>query len=309
MRPAIQSGTGAGRAIVLGASMGGLLAARVLSETFDEVIVVDRDDLAGAGPRKGVPQGRHAHGILAKGRQVIEELFPGLTAELAAAGAVPVDLHNDIAWFNGTRQMSRAPSDLLALIVSRPALEDYIRGRVRALPNVKLRGGHEAAGLHTTGDRHVVTGVQLVRSGDNAREDLAGDLVVDATGRGNRGTTWLAQLGYGQPREDRVHASIVYATRQYVRRGPLPSGSAALVSALSPSCPYSAVLLPIEDDRWILTLIGIGQDIPPTDEAGFNEFARHLPLEDLQHVIDHAEPLDEPLRFRVRPASGAGMNG
>jgi 2-polyprenyl-6-methoxyphenol hydroxylase-like FAD-dependent oxidoreductase len=301
------AGQGGGRAVVIGASMGGLLAARVLSEAFDEVIVIDRDDLAGTGPRRGVPQGYQAHGILARGRRVLEDLFPGFTAELTAAGAVPVDLHDDIAWFNGTRRISGAPSDLLILTVSRPFLEDYVRARVRRLPNVRLCGGYAAAGLLASGDRRVVTGVRADRLGPGAARgelpaDLAADLVVDATGRSNRGLAWLADLGYEPPREDRVHAAIVYATRTYARRGPLPSGSAALVSALSPASPYSAVLIPVEGDRWILTLIGVGADIPPADAAGFRAFARHLPLDDLHHVIDHAEPLDEPRRFRV-PAS------
>jgi 2-polyprenyl-6-methoxyphenol hydroxylase-like FAD-dependent oxidoreductase len=311
MRPTALSRPGAsqgGRAVVVGASMGGLLAARVLSEAFDEVIVIDRDSLAGAGPRRGVPQGHQAHGILARGRSALEDLFPGFTAELTAAGAVPLDLHDDIAWFNGTRRISGAPSDLLILTVSRPFLEDYVRSRVRRLPNVRLRGGHAAAGLLASSDRRVVTGVQLSRVGagadgpDGGREDLAADLVVDATGRSNRGLAWLAELGYEAPPEDRVHASIVYATRSYARRGPLPGGAAAVVSALSPASPYSAVLIPVEGDRWILTLIGIGRDIPPADADGFGEFARHLPLDDLHHVIRHAEPLDEPRRFRV-PAS------
>jgi hypothetical protein len=154
----------------------------------------------------------------------MEELFPGLTAELTAAGAVPVDLPQDIAWYNGARRIAPAPSDLLILTVSRPALEDYVRERVRQLPNVRLHGGHEAAGLLTTADRRAVTGIQLVRCGETTGTDLAGDLVIDATGRGNRGLAWLGQLGYQPPPEDRVHASIVYATRQYVRSGPLPSG-------------------------------------------------------------------------------------
>jgi flavin-dependent dehydrogenase len=96
-----------GRAAVLGASMAGLLAARALSETFAQVIVVDRDDLAGTGPRKGVPQGLHAHGILARGRKVFEELFPGLTADLSAAGAAALDLHSEVAWFNGVQRSAQ----------------------------------------------------------------------------------------------------------------------------------------------------------------------------------------------------------
>jgi 2-polyprenyl-6-methoxyphenol hydroxylase-like FAD-dependent oxidoreductase len=280
--------------------MGGLLAARTLSESYDRVIVVDRDSLAGTGHRKGVPQSQHAHAILAKGREVLEDLFPGLTAELTDAGALTFDLHNDVIWFNGHGPLSRAPSDLLGLSLSRPALEDYIRRRVRELPNVDLWGEHEAVDLITTADGSVVTGVTVVALAD-ARQDIMADLVVDATGRGNRSTTWLGRLGYDLPAEDSVKAGIVYATREYVRR-PLPSGSAAVITLLSPACPYSAVLLPMEGDRWILTLVGIGDDIPPTDVEGFNEFARRLPISDLHDIIDHAQPLTEPKRFRA-PAS------
>lgn len=98
-------------AVVLGASMAGLLAARALSETFDHVIVIDRDDVTGVGARKGVPQGHHAHGILAKGRAILEEFFPGLTAELAALGGTTVDLVSDLAWFHSGRLLGAAPTD------------------------------------------------------------------------------------------------------------------------------------------------------------------------------------------------------
>jgi 2-polyprenyl-6-methoxyphenol hydroxylase-like FAD-dependent oxidoreductase len=130
-------------AVVLGASMAGLLAARALSESFERVVVLDRDDLRDTGARKGVPQGQHAHAILNRGREVLEELFPGLTADLSAAGAEVVDLPNDVSWYSGTRQLRKVPSDLMLLSLSRPALEDYIRARVARLPGVELRGGHE----------------------------------------------------------------------------------------------------------------------------------------------------------------------
>jgi len=290
-----------GRAVVIGASMAGLLAARALSETFERVVVVDRDDLADPGPRKGVPQGHHTHAILAKGREVIEELFPGLTAELTGRGAVAFDLQGDSAWFNGTRPLRSAPSDLIALSLSRPALEGYIRGRVGDLPNVDIRGGYEATGLLATPDARAVTGVTLLRSGRHEPEELAAELVVDATGRGNRSGTWLTQLGYEPPTEDSINAGIAYATRQY-RRRPLPSGATAFINTLTPDLLVSAAMLPIEDDRMILTMIGMGTDIPPIDPAGFDAFARRLPIGDLQDIIEHAEPITEPRRFRI-PAS------
>jgi 2-polyprenyl-6-methoxyphenol hydroxylase-like FAD-dependent oxidoreductase len=266
------------------------------------VIVVDRDDLTGTGPRKGVPQGHHAHGILAKGREILEELFPGLTDELTWLGATAVDLVSDIAWFHDGRLLSAAPSNLLAVAVSRPTLENYLLARVGQLTNVEVRSGHEAVGLRTGDDRRRVDGVHLVPAGGGAVEELGADLVVDATGRGNRSATWLAELGYARPIEETVAAQVAYASRQYARRGPLPSGYAGAINSLSPSDPHSMVLIPIEGDRWMLTLVGIGHDIPPTDPQGFDEFAHRFPITDLHHVVENAEPLTEPRRFRA-PAS------
>jgi 2-polyprenyl-6-methoxyphenol hydroxylase-like FAD-dependent oxidoreductase len=288
-------------AVVLGGSIGGLLAARALSDAFDRVTVIERDSLAGTGQRKGVPQGHHAHAILAKGREVVEELFPGLTQDLAAAGALPIDLPNDLHWHNGPRPFRRAPSDLLALGLSRPALEDYLRARVRALSNVEVRGGHEAVGLVATDDRRVVTGATVIGVDTGRPEDLAADLVVDATGRSNRSAVWLSRLGYDAPVEDTVKAGIVYATREY-RRRPLPSGLAGVVTGVSPAYPYGVALLPLEGDRWILTLAGFSDDVPPTDVAGFNDFACRFPIEDVHDIVHHAPPLTAPKPYRV-PAS------
>lgn len=49
-------------AVVVGASVAGLLAARVLARHFDEVTIVERDTCdEGIAARKGVPQGDHIH--------------------------------------------------------------------------------------------------------------------------------------------------------------------------------------------------------------------------------------------------------
>ena len=80
-------------AVVVGASIGGLLAARALTEFYDRVTIVERDVLdPGPVARRGVPQGRHPHGLLARGREVLEEFFPGLTEELAGLGVESRDL-------------------------------------------------------------------------------------------------------------------------------------------------------------------------------------------------------------------------
>src|SRR3954451_500873 len=128
------------RAVVIGAGIGGLLAARVLSETFNEVVVLERDTLPALGEsRRGVPQGRHTHGLLASGRQVLETLFPGLTSRLIAAGAVTGDICRDARWFHEGACLARPTSGLDGVLLSRPLLEGAVREAVRGIPNVTLR--------------------------------------------------------------------------------------------------------------------------------------------------------------------------
>jgi 2-polyprenyl-6-methoxyphenol hydroxylase-like FAD-dependent oxidoreductase len=99
------------RAVVLGASMAGLLAARVLTDAYAQVTVIDRDQLPEAGThRHGVPHGRHLHALLARGQQSLEELFPGLTAELVARGAPVGDVLGNGRWYlSGHRLGRRTP--------------------------------------------------------------------------------------------------------------------------------------------------------------------------------------------------------
>src|SRR5271154_2038324 len=88
-------------AIVIGAGMGGLMAARALADHYDEVTIFERDALPDSPePRKGVPQGRHSHGLLARGREILEQLFPGFTEQIVNQGAMTADIHNDGLWFN-----------------------------------------------------------------------------------------------------------------------------------------------------------------------------------------------------------------
>src|SRR5260370_32401135 len=83
------------RAVVLGASVGGLLAARVLADFYETVTVVERDVLPDDPVnRRGVPQGRMIHAVQARGSQIMDDLFPGLLDELAAGGVASWDGHD-----------------------------------------------------------------------------------------------------------------------------------------------------------------------------------------------------------------------
>ena len=284
-------------AVVVGASMGGLLAARVLSETYASVTVVERDHLAeGSTPRRGVPQGRHAHGLLARGREALEELFPGLTDELVGLGVPAVDLQEGFRWVNGGRLLRQAPSGLLGLGVSRPLLESRIRARVRAIPGIRVVDGCDAAGLVAppSGDR--VTGLRtLQRAAGSSEQVLESDLVLDATGRGSRGPHWLEALGHRAPEVERVHIGLAYASRSY-RRDPSGPDGAAIAGTVTN--PRGGVMIAQEDDRWIVTFGGMLGDTPPLDHAGYTAYAATLPAPAIHQVVRDAEPLSDPLLFR-----------
>jgi len=176
--------------------MAGLVAARALADAYAQVVVVDRDELPEtAMHRRGVPHGRHAHALLARGQQALEELFPGLTAELIAQGVPAGDLLANGRWYVSGHRLRQENIGLVSLSVSRPLLEGYVRARVRALPNVAFLDSCDILGLTATPDGRRVTGARVRRADGSAGEVLGADLVVDATGRGSRTPIWLEALG------------------------------------------------------------------------------------------------------------------
>ena len=287
-------------AIVLGGSMAGLLVARVLADAYGHVTVVDRDDLvAGAEQRRGTPQARHIHALLARGQQALEQLFPGLTAELVTRG-VPVGyMLADARLLFGGYRLARTDAGLPLVSVSRPLLEDRVRARVRALPQVRFAPPADVAGLRSSADRRRVTGVRLLRRADgSADEALDADLVVDAMGRGSRAPRWLETLGCARLEQEQVRIDVGYATRRYR----LPSGALdddlACVHGPTPDKPHGGALARLENDIWMLTLFGLLGDHPPRDPDGFAAFARSLRFPDLYDAIADGEPIDDPVTYR-----------
>lgn len=287
-----------GHAVVIGGSMTGLLAARVLADHFQQVTLVERDTFPSApDPRKGVPQARHAHVLLVRGQRILNELLPGLPAELAAAGAPTVDWGADVAWHTAVGWAPRAPSDMITQTCSRDLLEWQVRQRLMQQHAVRFMTNTDVQGLRVSADCRVVTGVQLrdrqaVAVGTAAASDLAADLVVDASGRSSRLPEWLAGLGYDGPSETIINSFLSYASRWYRK----PAGFQAdwkvyLVSGEPLVNPRAGVIYPIEGERWIVTLAGIGDIKAPTDETGFLEFTRQMSTPGLFDIIREAEPL------------------
>jgi 2-polyprenyl-6-methoxyphenol hydroxylase-like FAD-dependent oxidoreductase len=293
--------TGTDQAIVLGASMAGLLAARVLSEHFKHVVVIERDVLLpGAEARRGVPHGKHIHALHPRGLEILDELFPGLSASLAAGGATLCDIVGESRWQLSGHQLRQEPTGLMALSASRPFLEGHVRARVQERPGIRILRT-SASALTTTADRRTVTGVQ-VDGPDGSPSQVAGGLVIDATGRGSRTPAWLAELGYQSPERERVEIGLGYATRRYRLRPGAMGKDHLILTAGTRANSRAGALGATEGGRHILTIAGICGDYPPTDPAGFDQFVAALPTADIAKVVAGAEPLGDPVSFRF-PAS------
>jgi 2-polyprenyl-6-methoxyphenol hydroxylase-like FAD-dependent oxidoreductase len=291
-------------AIVLGRGMAGLLAARALSERFGKVTVIDRDRApSDDADRPGVPQGRHAHALLASGQQILEELFPGLTSELAAAGAPTGDVLGDTAMHLNGHRLASTHTGMVAVSASRPMLEHHVHRRVASIENVIFAPPADVVGLTAEGNQGRVTGVRLLRHADDSPgETLGADLVVDALGRTSRAPRWFEAIGHDPPDEDRIAVDLRYATCCFRAHPDDLEGLIASIHGPTPARPRGCALARIEGDRWMLTLAGMSGECPPRSHDGFAAFARSLGAPEIDKVLDGAEPLDDAVIFRF-PAS------
>jgi 2-polyprenyl-6-methoxyphenol hydroxylase-like FAD-dependent oxidoreductase len=288
------------RAVVLGASMGGLLAARVLADFFETVTVVERDVLPDdPAVRRGVPQGRHVHVLLARGAQILDELFPGFLSELVADGAPVWDdgelskLHLSFGGHDILRsgKVAKEPEALAIHMPSRPFLEWHVRRRLQAMPNVTILSGREVADVKSTPDRRRVTGVRVVDR-DGTERELTADVVMDAMGRGAHTPALLERLGFGRPVEDHIVMHTNYVS-QLLR---IPHGT--LTEMLvdigpAPDRPAGVFLSGYENDTWMFTVFGMAGHQPPGDLAGMLSFANEYCPDHLIAAMRAAEPVSE----------------
>lgn len=280
-------------AVVLGGSHAGMLAARALAGVAERVVVVERDALPdGPAPRKGLPQARHAHMLWSGGVRAVEELLPGVTEALRAAGARRTPVTTDMVVMGARGWFRRWPESHHVILAGRDLLDATIRAQVLMDDRIELLSGAEVLGLE--GDAGTVTGVRVRARGSQERV-VSGGLVVDATGRGSRAGRWLEELGLPAVERREVDAGLAYASRLY--RAPEQARSGYPVVNVQPD-PREDVpgragfLLPIEDGHWIVTLNGTRGGEPSPADDDFLRFAR----EELRHpvigqLLEQAEPV------------------
>jgi 2-polyprenyl-6-methoxyphenol hydroxylase-like FAD-dependent oxidoreductase len=293
-------------AVVLGASMAGLLAGRVLADFYRTVTVVERDMLPDTpANRQGVPQGRHGHVLLRRGSQILSDLFPGLLDELVAEG-VPVwddgDLSKIDVSFRG-HQILRAGqfADLSSTTLyspSRPFLEFHVRQRVLALQNVQMLEGRDVLELACTSELDRINGVRIANRESGAEELLGADVVVDAMGRGSRTPVFLESLGYQRPVEDELAIRLTYSSQPfYVPPGTLQKK--VYVYNFVPGRPKAVSVFGYENDTWMLTIQGIMGQETPFDHAEMLEFAASVAPDHVVAALHSGQPIGDVARHRI----------
>jgi 2-polyprenyl-6-methoxyphenol hydroxylase-like FAD-dependent oxidoreductase len=282
-----------------------MLAARVLADHFDRVTVIERDHLPGADEnRPGVPHARHLHFFFKRGLMVVEELFPGVTADLVAAGSHLLDQGRDFRILYRSGWSPRAEIGLEFCTFTRPLLEATIRHHLQAHSNVTILEGFEVAGLVLSADRARVEGVKIQPRHRDAGvapevQTVAAELVVDTSGRGSKAPEWLAAAGCSRPAETVVDAFWGYATRIYEPVEDFQKDwKNLLIMNRPPYQPRAGIIQPIEGNRWLVTVAGVMHDYPPTDEQGFLQFARSLSSPELYRAIERARPLSRIWGYR-----------
>ena len=293
------------RAIVIGGSIAGMATARILSQYCERVTVIDRDTYpTGPQERSGVPQSRHVHALLARGRQELERLFPGFDRTMVERGAHEVDFGLDFATLRPSGWAPRQSDGLRLLFASRNLLESVVRDLCRQHTNIEFLERSTVTGLTTKREDHLrVTGVQVTAQDPGVPPTLDADLVVDASGRNSKSPEWLQELGLSLPEESVFNSHTGYSSRWFA----LPDTArwprewwwkGIWIDIAMPEHPTAGVLFPVENNRCIVTLAGVGKNYPPNEEAAFMSAVANLRSPILAEVLHLAEPLSPVYSYR-----------
>jgi 2-polyprenyl-6-methoxyphenol hydroxylase-like FAD-dependent oxidoreductase len=272
--------------VVLGGSLAGLCAARVLADAFDSVVVIERDEFPDEPvARDGAPQTGHPHALLEAGRATLEDLFPGFGDDLIGEGGLLIDAFSDIKWYAEGGFVADGSERSLMCAARRPLFERVVRRRVRSIEKVEFRDGCRFFDYCTEGGSAAVSGVAFRDAGGEERR-LDADLVVDAMGRTSRTPEWLADNGFEKPPTDRVRIDVDYST-VHIERPP----EDRRLFFVPPSAPRKrgTYIIPIEDDRWQVLLQGVHDVDTPAEPEGVVEFLDRLPVEEPAELV-RAQP-------------------
>jgi 2-polyprenyl-6-methoxyphenol hydroxylase-like FAD-dependent oxidoreductase len=287
------------QAVVIGAGMGGLTAAGALAERFGQVVVLERDTLPPeATYRNGTPQARHVHGLLLSGQRALSELFPGFEQDLARVGAVPLRAGLDVRVERpGYDPFPQRDLGWIGYAVSRPTIERAVRQRVESCTNTTLRQRCRVKEVLASPNGEAVTGVRY-ENGDGVTETIPADLVVDASGRGAPTLALLKSIGRPLPAETAIGIDLRYATCVFA----IPDDASTdwkgiMTFGQAPQNSRGGLMLPLEGNRWMVTIGGRHGDAPPGDAEEFLAYARSMRTQTIYNAIRRAKRLDGVARY------------
>ena len=282
------------KAIVMGGSIAGYLAARVLSEHFKEVVVIEKDSYTDDNSiRSGIPQANHVHILLVRGREILEDFFPNLEKELLKAGANKIDFLNDSRYRLPSGWAPKFDSGLNTFACTRMLLENTIRQQIQKISKIKIEEGKQITSFVAEKSNKI-----SLKTKEN--EEIQGDLIVDCTGRNTKTPTWLEHIGFPKPRETRIGSLVRYATRRYIPPKKDRKWKMLVILNNPTTNPRIGGIYPIEDGKWLVGLYSIGRDYPPTEEKGFLEFTKQLESLELYDTLKEALPDSEIHGYQVQ---------
>lgn len=287
-------------AVVLGGSLSGLLTARVLSNHFANVTIVEKDTVHHEPEcRKGQLQTQHLHGLLPSGLDILCNYFPGLLKEIVDCGAKVVDFAESMNWYSHGGYKKTFVLGIDGVSISRPLLEHLVRERVLALFNIRLLHNTTVKQLKASADQQKTTGVVTEDKSTGQITTLDTDLLVDAMGRGSHTPQWLKEMGYEEIQVSEVKINVGYTTRLYKRDPDDARGKKWMIS--TPDAPRESRfggVLPIEENRWIVTVGGWHGDHAPCEERGYLEFVKSLPNANLYDIVSKSEPISKFMTYK-----------
>ena len=287
-------------AIVIGASITGLMAAKVLSKYYSRVLILEKDEVGEeAVSRKGQPHTRHLHGLLPAGLNVMRSYFPDLLEELEQGGANIVDFAGGMHWFTHGGYRKSFHIGMPSVSASRPLLEKTIRKNVLKEPGIELKDRTQVLKLFYDPKSKSVKGLEIQHLDEKESAIVHCDMTVDCSGRGSRSFQWLNQMGYEVPSVSEVKVNVGYATRIFEQKPDDLMNRKWIFN--TPEAPHeytSAGAFPIEDNRWLVTLAGWHGNHPSTDEELFKNFAKKLPAGDVHRIVATCKPVSEIIQYK-----------
>lgn len=291
------------KAIIIGGGISGKLAARVLSDFFHEVLILERDqEPIGPFPRKGAPQGEHIHALLHAGEKGLESLFPGITEKFYSTGAIKINSTKDLAWFHHGVWKLRFDGGYTTTLQTRPHLEWHIEQFMKRIPNVTVKYNQVVQNYLHNEEENRIVGVEVI-DGSGVTNILKADLIVDASGVSSLSSSWLSKRGIHIP-DEKVTIGLSYISKTY--QLPETQDRDWKIKIVYPNPPHEKIggtISNVEGNRYIVTFNGyhnaVNEKEVMKNDSGFIELAKKLPKLDIYQEIKNASPLSSTSIYRV----------